>query len=169
MRVLVTQSCLILCDPMDCSPPGSPVHGILQARIQEWVAISFSKGFSWPRDQTQVSCIAGRFFTLWTTRKANNQLSGSWNGKVSWIPLDNTEHPTLSCRNCLSLGWSVIFFLPKWWGAKVSEGLEDEQLEIELVGMSKVTPEWNNLGIKQINNQGWGRYNWDLYIKIASS
>ena len=51
-----------LCDPVDCSPPGSPVHGILQARIQEWVVISFSRGCSQPRDQTQISCVAGRFF-----------------------------------------------------------------------------------------------------------
>ena len=56
-----------LCDPMDYSPPGSSVHGILQARILEWVAISFSRGSSWPRDQTQVSCIAGRCFNLWAT------------------------------------------------------------------------------------------------------
>ena len=46
----VTQQCLTLCDPMDCSPPGSSVHGIFQARILEWVAISFSRGFSQPRD-----------------------------------------------------------------------------------------------------------------------
>ena len=49
---LVTQSCPALCNPMDCSPPGSPVHGILQARILEWVAISFSTGSSQPRDHT---------------------------------------------------------------------------------------------------------------------
>ena len=59
----VTQSCLTLCNPMDCSPPGSSVHGILQARILEWVAISFSRGSSQPRDRTQVSRIAGRCFT----------------------------------------------------------------------------------------------------------
>ena len=57
------QSCLILCDPMDCSLPGSSVHGILQARIMEWVAIPFSKAPSRPTDRTLVSCIAGRFFT----------------------------------------------------------------------------------------------------------
>ena len=55
---------------MDCSPPGSSVHGILQARILEWVAISFSRRPSWSRDQTQVSCIAGRFFSIWGTREA---------------------------------------------------------------------------------------------------
>ena len=58
------QSRLTLCDPMNCSPPGFSVHGILQARILEWVAISFSRGSSQPRDRTQVSCIAGRFFTI---------------------------------------------------------------------------------------------------------
>ena len=55
----VVQSCPTLCDPMDCSPPGSSVHGILQVRILEWVTISFSRGSSQPRDQNQVSCIAG--------------------------------------------------------------------------------------------------------------
>jgi len=63
---LVTESCPTLCNPMNCSPPGSSFHGISQARILEWVAISFSKGSSQPRDQTRVSCvsyIAGRCFT----------------------------------------------------------------------------------------------------------
>ena len=53
---------------IDCSLPGSSVHGILQARILEWVAIPSSKGSSWVRDQTLISCIAGRFFTIWATR-----------------------------------------------------------------------------------------------------
>ena len=68
----VAQSCPTLCDPMDCSPPGSTAHGILQARILEWVAISFSRGSSRPRDQTQVSHIAGRRFNLWAIREAMN-------------------------------------------------------------------------------------------------
>ena len=58
MKVKVAQSCLILCDPMDYT-----VHGILQARTLDWVAFPFSGGSSQSRDQTQVSCIAGRFFT----------------------------------------------------------------------------------------------------------
>ena len=62
--VLVTQSCLILCNHMDSSPPGSSVHGILQARTLAWVAIPFSRGSFPPRDQTRVSCIAGGFFTI---------------------------------------------------------------------------------------------------------
>ena len=64
MCVLVAQLCLTLCDPVDCSPPGSSVRGILQARILEWVAISFSRESSQPRDRTRVSHIAGRFFTI---------------------------------------------------------------------------------------------------------
>ena len=67
---LVTQSCLSLGDPMDCNPQGSSVHGILQARILEWVAISSSRGSSQPRDRTQVSCIVGGFFAIWATREA---------------------------------------------------------------------------------------------------
>ena len=65
----VTQSCLTLCGLVDCSLPGSSKHEILQARILEWVAISFSRGSSQPRDQTKVSCIAGRCFTLWAIRE----------------------------------------------------------------------------------------------------
>ena len=64
-----TQSCLTLWDPMDCSPPGSSVHGILHARILEWLAIPFSRGSSWFRGRTQVSHIAGGFFTIWATRE----------------------------------------------------------------------------------------------------
>ena len=60
----VAQSCATLCDPVDCSPSSSSIHGILQARILEWVAIPFSKGPSQPRDRTQVSRIAGRRFNL---------------------------------------------------------------------------------------------------------
>ena len=70
ISVLVVQSIPTLCDLMDCSLPGSSIHRILQARILEWVAISFSRGSSWPRDRTRVSCIAGRFFTVWATREA---------------------------------------------------------------------------------------------------
>ena len=61
---------LTLCDPMDCSLTGSSVHGIFQARVLEWIAISFSRGSSWPRNQTRVSHIAGRRFTVWATREA---------------------------------------------------------------------------------------------------
>ena len=64
MCVLVAHSCLTLCNPMDYNPPGSSVHGILQARILEWIAIPFSRGSSQARNQTRVYCIAGRLFTF---------------------------------------------------------------------------------------------------------
>ena len=69
VKVLAALSCLTLRDPMDCSPPGSSAHGILRARIVVWVEISFSRGSSTPRDQTWVSCIAGRFLTISASRK----------------------------------------------------------------------------------------------------
>ena len=66
------QSCPTLCDPIDGSLSGSSVHGILQARTLEWVAIPFSRGSSRPRDQTWVSCIVGRCFTVWATREVHH-------------------------------------------------------------------------------------------------
>ena len=62
---------LSLCDPMDCSPPGSSVHGIFQARILEWVAISSSRGYFRPRDSTHVSCIGRRVLYHWATWEAH--------------------------------------------------------------------------------------------------
>ena len=59
-----------LCNSIDCSPPGSTVHGILQVRILEWITMPFFRGSSQPRDWTWVSCIAGRFFTIWASWKA---------------------------------------------------------------------------------------------------
>ena len=69
-KMLVALLCPTLCDPMDCSLPGFSTHGILQARILDWVAIPFSRGSSWPRDWALVSCIAVWFFTIWATREA---------------------------------------------------------------------------------------------------
>ena len=74
MLRLVAWSCPTLCDPMDCSPPES--SGILQEGILEWVAMPSSRGSSQPRDQTQMSHIAGGFFTVWATREAQEYWSG---------------------------------------------------------------------------------------------
>ena len=74
----VAQSCPTLCDPMGCSLPGSSIHGIFQAIVLEWIAISFSRGSSQPRDQTRVSRTAGRRFTIWATREIlSNTLNSS--------------------------------------------------------------------------------------------
>ena len=69
LKVFVNWSCLTLCNSVDGSPPGPSVHGISQARILEWVAIPFARRSSQPRDQTQVSWVAGRFDTIWATGK----------------------------------------------------------------------------------------------------
>ena len=71
LKVLVAQSCPNSFQPVDSSPLGSSDHGIPQARILEWVAIAFSRGSSQLREQTRVSCIAGRFFTIWATRETH--------------------------------------------------------------------------------------------------
>ena len=81
----VAQSCPTLCDPVNWGPPGSSVLGILQARILEWVAISFSRETSQPRDRTQVSHIAGRHFTIWATREVPQEY---WSGLVFPSPGD---------------------------------------------------------------------------------
>ena len=80
--MLFAQLCLTLCDPIDCSLPGPSVHGILQARILEWVAIPFSRGSPQPRGQTRVSCIAGGFFIIWAIREAPKALKWTLN---DWI------------------------------------------------------------------------------------
>ena len=111
------------CDPMGCSLPGSSVHGIFQARILEWVAISFSRGSSWPRDWTRVSCIAGRRFTFWATREAQIPMASyllcKWILKYVWIRKDvlvclrSISCLLILCRQCHIAGtqgplpWSV--------------------------------------------------------------
>ena len=79
-HVLLAQSCPTRWDPMDGSPPGSSVRGILWARILEWIAIPFFRGSSQPRDWTRVSCIAGTFFTVW----AANHSSCTKSKTASW-------------------------------------------------------------------------------------
>ena len=80
----VIQLCLTLCDPMDCSLLGSSVYGIFQVRVLEWVAISFSRGSSQPRDWTWVPCIVGRCFTIWATREVRSLLMNYCFDICSW-------------------------------------------------------------------------------------
>ena len=95
----VAQSYPALCDPVDWSLLGSSFQGILQARILEWVAISFSRGAPQPRDRTQVSRIAGRRFNLWATREALKvkSLSRVWLFVTPW---------TIACQASPSMGFS---------------------------------------------------------------
>ena len=92
MRVKSLQLCPTLCDPMDCSPPGSSVQRILQAGILKWVVLSFSRGSSQPRDRTHVSmspALAGRFFTISATWEAQ--------GPLEWVATSFSIH-TLRSR-----------------------------------------------------------------------
>ena len=84
-EMLVTQSCLTLCDSGDCSPPGFSVHGIFQARILEWVSIPLSRGSSQPRDWTNISFIAGRLFTVWTTRMLDFKFQFLWSLRLGHL------------------------------------------------------------------------------------
>ena len=98
--------CPTLCDPVDCSPPGSSVHGIFQARVLEWIAISFSRGSSWPRDWTQVSCTAGRYFSIWATREALNKVRNiqflSEKSACEWVPEEIPKRPRYLQRRLLA-------------------------------------------------------------------
>ena len=108
----VTQSCPTLCDPMDCSLPGFSIHGILQARILEWVTISFSRGSSQPRDRTRVSHIGGRCFNLWATREllpyhvvivgTHLRSSGNWASLLAQLV---KNPPAMQETLVWSLGW----------------------------------------------------------------
>ena len=118
---------LTLCDPMAYSLPGSPVHGILQARILEWVAIPFSRRSAWPRDQTQVSCIAGRFFTIWATRAAlenRSQLQGCFPGlSLTGFPFFGRISRDLVCV-FFSLCLPLVYFLDPIFSVLVFCSLE---------------------------------------------
>ena len=105
---LVTKSCPTFWDPMECSPPGSSVHGISQAWILEWVAIFFSRGSSWPRDRTQVSYIGRTILQQWATWEAPLHCSG-----IMYYIFTNS--------NALSTWWLFVIikytqiFLPSKW------------------------------------------------------
>ena len=120
ISVLVISLCLLshfscaqlFCYSIDYSPPGSSVHGILQTRILEWVAMPFSKGSSQPRDGTWVSCIVGRFFTVWTTREAKSQLKVQEPTVRSDAP---KKHPSFQSLAWISRDVTHSFQNPKYF------------------------------------------------------
>ena len=107
VNVRVTQLCLIFCNPMDYT-----VHWILQARILEWVAFPFSRGSSQPRDRTQVSHIAGGFFTSWVTREALGRIKRLWNRKKQLLGVQSrVSLMVIYTFHCL---WAISQFC-RWW------------------------------------------------------
>ena len=111
VQVLVAQSCPILCDPIDCSLPGSSVHGILQARILEWVPIPFSRRSFWPRDWTKVACTAGRFFTVWVTREALLHFIWLWSSKGKELFYDMWKLREIQNSVSTNVYWNTIMLI----------------------------------------------------------
>ena len=117
-KVWVTQLCLILCDPMDYNPPDSSVHGILQARLLEWVAIPFSRVSSQPRDWTQVSRFAGRFFTHWATRETPKRwrwILEAGKGKL----MDSFSRASKKTLLCLDFYFSQVNQISDLWNSEL--------------------------------------------------
>ena len=119
----VAQSRLTHCHPMDYSLPGSSVHGIFQARILEWVAISFSRGSSRPRDWTRVSHIVGRCFTIWATREAHEG-----DAKPIWT-LTHHHTPFGATHTCLCLSRTDGPYLVPLWTVIYKENIKSFQYE----------------------------------------
>ena len=111
-----SQSCLTLFDPINCSLPGSSIRGIFQARVLQWGVISFSRGSTWPRDRTWVSCIVGRRFTLWATREALNHSSFQFSSSVVSDTLrpHESQHARPPCPSP-SPGVHSNSRLSSWW------------------------------------------------------
>ena len=107
----VTQSCLTLCDPMDYT-----AHGILQTRTLQWVAFPFSRGSSQPRDQTQVSCTAGSFFTSWAVREAHYYILAS---PVPFHTVDWCSYTPVLVRS--TLGFCVCVINRSFVGSKLEQ------------------------------------------------
>ena len=130
------QSYVTLCDPVDCCPPASSAHRIFQARVLEWVAISYSRGSSQPKDQTQISCIGRRFFTTW---EAPVYLLTISYYVFLHLSISNGHYPPsthhqfllgcLKClcsrsylQSCLTPVFFIIFVVPQWkWASPIAQ------------------------------------------------
>ena len=126
MCCVLSSSCLTLSNPTNCSLPASLSMGILPARILEWVAMPFSRGSSQPRDWTQVSHIAGRFFTIWATREAHQVLAATAAKSLQSCPtlptIDGSPpgSPVPGILQARTLEWVAISFSSAWkWKVKV--------------------------------------------------
>ena len=115
----VTKLCLTLCDPVNCSLPGSSVHGISRARKLEWVAISFSRGSSQPNVQTHIFCIGKRVYYHWTTREPlyecclKQLCSQKETHKLNWALVGQV--PELIWTKPLWSYWLGFFYLFLYW------------------------------------------------------
>ena len=181
----VAQLCPTLCDPVDCSLPGSSVHWIFQAIVLEWIAISFSRGSYQHRDRTQVSCIAGRFFTVWATREALSkfqfssvQLSsvvsdclGLHESQDAWPPCPSPTH-RVHTNSCASSQWchpailySVVPFSSCPQSLPASGTFPMNQLFAwggKSIGVSALA------SVLPMNTQEWSPSEWTGWISLQS-
>ena len=137
----VAQSCLTLCDSMDCGPLGSSVPGIFQARILEWGAISYSRGSSPPRDWTQVSCIAGGWFTIWATRKRIRLPDAGWIPELGRFPWKKWHPTPVFLPGKFHRQRSLVGDSP--WGCKESDTTE-QVAQIKWMGFPFTNETLNN-------------------------
>ena len=110
----------LFCNLMNCSPPGSSVHGISQARILEWVAISFSRGSSWPRDWTHISCIGRWILYHWVTQEAKiARIESLWRRWVSFVLFHEDVYLFFSFRKTNADSWYPLsnLLLLDWYNA----------------------------------------------------
>ena len=159
------QSCPTLCDAMDCSLPGFFVHGIFQSRILEWVDMPSSRGSFWPRDQTRVSCFAGRFFTHWATWEALQDIQFSSVQLLSRVYLFVT--PWITARQaCLSItnSWS----LPKLMSIKLVMPSSHLILCHPLLLLPPIPPSIRVFSNESTLRMSWPKY-WSFSFNISPS
>ena len=157
----VTQSCPTLCDPMDCSPPGSWVHWIFQARILEWVAISFSRRSSQPSDWTRVSPIVGRCFTIWATREDSVQFSSVPQFcPTLWDPMNGSTP-----------GLPVHHKLPEFTQThvhRVGDAMQPSHLCCPLLLLPSIPPSIRVFSKESTLHMRWPKY-WSFSFSISTS
>ena len=117
--MLVAQSCLTVCNPVDCRSPGFSVHGILHTRILEWVAMPFSRGSYRPRDQTWIFHKASRFFTIWATM---DQFSSVTQSCLTLQP-HGVQHARLPCPSPTPGVYSNSCPLNRWYHSTISSSV----------------------------------------------
>ena len=164
---------------MDCSLPHSSVHGIFQARVLEWVAISFSRGSSWPRDRTQVSCIVGRCFTIWASQFSSVQFNHSvMSDSLRPHELQPTRPP---CPSPTPRVYSNSCPWSRWYHPAISSSVIPSSSCPQSLPASGPFPmsqlfAWDaqSIGVSAsasflpMNTQGWSPLGWTGWISLQS-
>ena len=144
----VAQSCLTLCNLMDCNPLGSAVHGIFQARILKWLAISYSRGSSWPKDWTRVSSIGRQILHHWATWEAQDS-----SGNLVKLDSNSVGH-RWGLRFYISNKLHVVLMLPTLWPHFQKQGLKGTSEDFNKLkcGREHASSSWKLEGIRKLIN-----------------